>query len=426
MLKKRLFSQILFKLLATITGLYNIRWLNTNIPKETLAEFNILIAYIAIFIVALNLGIPILIQKYFTNNPSQKNIKSFWTTVFVLRIITYFIGILGIIITLPISGTENLVLALSIYSMSFILLLDQSYKGLTDAIGNTWQYTLTDFLGKVIIVSLLFFYNFNHSIPPEYYFLLVSSAAYIISFVSDFWLQSKYIGWGKVDLKILQTYWKTMFFLTITNILISLYSTTDKLFLKNLNYSASEIIGYTNAYKLFETALILPSITIPTISSAFKKSLDLINSNKNNNIIKFFSMNMKESQILFIKYSGISLFIGLFSAISLFIGGFLVIKFIDPNTDYPLTLKVFPILSLSLITQSLNIFFAYIIILSEKEKYDTYANVLNVILSLVLFSNLIRLYGGIGAAWGVVLLYLFHFLINSSIILFLRKQIFRK
>ncbi len=414
-----LIANVSIKLLAVGAGFYTTRWIVSNLSKTQYEQYNLVLAYTAIINSVVGLGIPQLIQKFYTNKHTAEEIAPFWTSFSFLRFSSFFMGLLIILVTYPISQTNNLGLIMGVYTIQFILLFDINYRSICDAKGYAWKFSLTDFGNKLILVSLLIAYPIlKPDVSALFYFVAVSGIAYTIGLLTDSFIHRKLTPLGKVDFELLRRNFKPIIYISLAFIILGIYTTTDKLFLKYFGYSADTINGYANAYKLFETAIIVPALTAPTIASIAKNHLDDKKVTKFGSKIQswFHGKSNKAKQqfgtnrAIIFEWSLFTLFIGLISSVGVWLFGSIAINLIDSSNKYPLAYEILPILGITLIPISLLFFYGNLVIFKDGEKETFIGQILVLILGLLLYVILIPKYGAYGAAIATVLTYTADFL----------------
>jgi O-antigen/teichoic acid export membrane protein len=406
-----LIVQIFIKFIAIGLGLYTARWSIYNIDSAILANFTTLLSLASTVLTIINFGIPNIIQMYYTNYPKVALHSSLFSTLTFVRLLTLPLGLFLMYVLLPLSGVGDTQLALNTFTLLYILVFDLNFRSLTDAIGTSWKYSISDFIGKFVIVALLAFNNnyyfyFNSAI---YIFIHISFIGYLIGLCIDIVWQKPNYSIQKPSFRILKEYSKPIMYLGMTNILVSIYLTTDKLFLKKLGFPDLEIVGYSNAYRLLEISMIIPGLTTPIISSFAKKRLQNEHTHKidrqfNLFINKIITLSIKKSTFLF--YLIINFMFSFITLICLNIFGPLMIRIIDTNIKYSLALDYLPILSLALLPLPILGYLGSMIVFYGGEKQDFVSYIVIAICGLTLYSILIPLYGGLGASIATVMIYI--------------------
>ncbi|MBC7472614.1 MAG: hypothetical protein H7196_05160, partial [candidate division SR1 bacterium] len=350
-LKKLSFSiviTILIKFAAIATGLYTAKWTVTYIPSADLANFNTILGYCTSIVTVINFGLPSIIQRFYTTENEPEKDGDFWTTFSILRILTYPIGLILTLVLLPITGVYNPTLAFLMYTMLFILVADLNFRSITDAKGNSWQFSISDFAGKAFIIATLVWFNITQPQYSSLYVLIVGSImAYILGVVIDALWQKKYYSIGKFDWKIVKENQKSITYFFFINCLIALYASTDKIFLKRYGFDDAIINGYANAYKLFELSVVVIGLTTPMLASFAKKRID--SPSLSNTEIKFKKVfqnlfkKIRDKQVIFYTYFTLNTIIALCCSVLVSILGPFVLRYIDQNNLYPVA---FPTLSI--------------------------------------------------------------------------------
>ena len=381
-------------MLAVVAGLFVNRWLNTNIDAETLRDYNLILVYNALILGVVTLGIPELVQKFYTNHSDSSKYADFWTTITFLRVVLYVFSIFFIILTFRLSRTTELFLIISIFTAQYILLFDINFRSICDAFNKNWQFSLTDFVTKALLLLFLYIpifgFDFQNTVT---YFAFLSITVYLIQIALDWWLQRKYIGIGKVDFNILKLNFSNFFYLGVVGIANGLYSLTDRWFLDFFGFNEFVLVGYSNAFKLIEISLIIPALTVPVIASQAKRSLTNFVQNQNTKL-----KSLEIYKFLF-KYLLFSLAIGVATFFGLFLFGRFAILLIDPQQRfYDYSIESLNYLAFAIIPSGLISFTANMNVFLDAEKYE-FIGILIITVSVIsLYLYLIPIYGHIGAA----------------------------
>lgn len=415
---------ILIKVTAIALGIYTNRWINTNFLPETYKDYNLIISYTAIILGLINFGLPILIQKFYTNNNSQEERNKFWSAIFSLRIISYFVGLFIILITKNLSGVENLWYIISMYTFQFILMVDLSYASVYNAKGEGWKYSITDFIGKITIVSCLLAYSkIAPDTKPLDYLITISFIGYTFSLLIDsLWLY-KQTRFKKFSFDIIKKNLKPIGLLALSTAMIAFYQQSNLQFLEHFGYKEEEINGFKNAFLLLTQALVVTEVILPQLASLAKKKLD---KNEVSRIGLFFGkFTQKIKGQIVIEWSLFVLFLGLGAYLGMIIFGPIILNIIDKDSLYPLAFDILPIISLFIITNSIAGLLAYITIFFDREKYNLIAVFGQAVLSIILYTLLVPRFGTFGAAWALVALSVFDLVLMRIPLLIrtLKKQI---
>ncbi|GAB4145825.1 MAG: hypothetical protein OHK0017_05840 [Patescibacteria group bacterium] len=401
---------LVIKLAATALGLYTTRWLNFNLDEQEVGLYYYgTIAYVGIVLAVLDLGLPKIVQKFYTNFNQPSETGRFWTTISMIRLLTYFIGVALILFTYRLSGHEDINLILFVYSLQFVLVADLNYRSICDALGHSWQFSLTDFGNRVIIVGGLFFSQYLRPGWLGYleYLLTITFIAYIIGFTIDTFWQRKYTPYSKFDFKILKQQAKPMTLLGASVFLAQIYMLSRQIILNNF-FSAEEygsMLGaFGNADKVFIIAAIIPGLTMPMYASKIKRRLSLEQENTISRKLRSrFKLGLRSSIIL--ESSILSLILGIVIAAGVFLFSPWLIQLIDAQNKFPLTLDAVRIFAVAMIPFALVFFMAHLQIFMGGEKYEFLGTLLLAILGLPLYFWVIPKYGIYGACWATVLIY---------------------
>lgn len=399
---KELIWQVVIKFLAIGLGFFTTRWLVELLPSSSYRDYNLILAYNAVLLVLIDFGIPQTIQKVYTKSGSAEKNADFWTTITVIRIFSYFLGLLIILFTYPLSKTNDVGLILSLFTAQFIIVADLNYRSICQAVGKTWQFSLTDFIGKASLVLLLILGNFvlYFQLAPLAYFVIASIFSYLLSLVIDAFWQRRFTKLSKFNFQQLKEISKGLFMLALANLSIAIYLTTDKLFLAYFGFNDVTINSYSNAYKLFEIAQVVPGLVMPAVSSLITRKI--VSEVKVNNQRKILWQAVAASFGL-----GIALWAGVL------IFGNIIIWLIDSTNKYPETSSILPILALSLIficpmlvCKDTTIFLGF-------EKFDLITTAITAITAVSLYTILIPRYGAVGAAIATVISYVLDFILKA-------------
>jgi O-antigen/teichoic acid export membrane protein len=403
---KNLFFQLIIKFVAMAAGIIISRWLVSNLGDKDLADYNIIFAYTAIILSMINFGIPNLVQKFFTNPHKTEEIGIFWTSITLIRVASYFVGIALILLSFGISQTDRLLLTLGIFTIQFILVYDLNYRSLWDAKGTPWKFSLTDLISKVLVLTFLFVvprYIFSIQLNIQY-FVIVSGIAYFTTLVIDtVWNRENYT-FGKINLSFIKANTKTLTYLSLTMVLIALWTTTDKLLLKYFGGSEYDIVSYSNAYKILETALVIPGLTMPTVSSYVKKCID---NGKTTKIGTWLQQKFKlnKTRSILSEWLLVIFVISIFTTILMVLVSSALIHLIDKDLKYGLSLSITPPLLLAIIPIFFLQFLSSIVIFFDGEKGLFAGAFVTLFLTILFYITLIPAYGVWGAVYGTIFCY---------------------
>ncbi len=418
-----LVSQTLIKLLATALGLYTTSWLVTHTSVNEYAEFTVVVSYVTIIQTIIVLGIPNLVQKFYTHNDSLVKIANFWTSMTFLRLGSYLLGLVLIVLSYNLSTSTNLLLIVSVFSSQFLILVDESFRSICDAKGRTWQYSLTDFLEKLGFVWLLVFYSqgwWLTEVSSLWYFIGASFVTRSLVIVVDAWWQREFLAWGTPSWAVLKENLWPIIYLSFSDITVALFNHTRQLIVSF--YRASDLVlgAFYNANKLFSIALVVPGMTIPMIASLVVKRAK---QQQTTWFSQWFSQkfNFSKKQAIIGEFLVYSLVFGLSLSLGLWLTAPLGVWLIDFNAKYPTGFAIdqLRILGLSLVTYPAVILVGYLLIFLNYEKYQFLSSVVVSVLGLVAYFSLGRLFGPYGVASAVVLVNL----VELTVKLFLLRKV---
>jgi O-antigen/teichoic acid export membrane protein len=375
-------------------GLILNRWLVSNLADEVYREYSLIADSINTLVFALiSFAIPNILQKIYTNlefnSKNKEHLGKVWSTFFFVRIFSYFVGLVFLVLITQFIKVDSLPLAISIYSIQFLLIIDLSYRAICYAINNAWKFFLTDLVGKFLLVVALYSLPlvFTDLVIGIEFFIFLSGTSYLFSLIVDVIWQRKYTPFvWELDWSILKLESRAIFLLVATSVVGFFYLTSFQTVFGLFDFETVDVNGFTNAYnRVFLTISTVPAIIMPSIAT---KVTRLINS-KNHQKVK----NYLQYTILF----GILLFLG-----SLLLGN-VILSLIDPEGRYPAAFSLFSILSLAMIIYPMVFLLSDVFIFLHKEKYQLFTAsslaVMGIIFQLVLISQ----FGVYGAAWALVL-----------------------
>jgi O-antigen/teichoic acid export membrane protein len=427
-----LFIQTIIKIFATFVGLYSTWWLINQSTVAEYADFSVIISFITLIQTIIIFGVPRFLQKTFTNSEDINLRGEVWSTLAMLRGISYLVGIIGIIGFLQFSSIEDFPLTLLLFTSQFVILADEAFRAICDANGQTWKYSLTDLLEKILTVTGLMAYPLlqgadssmltifpglysNGEINPVWYFGLVTLVSRIVMVSCDYIWQKKYIVWKKPSLSIIKNNRKALVYLTITSVFMAI-ARSGQIVLDLFQVSDSELGLFYNANRIYTVGLIIPGMTIPMIASLVRKKL-LVGK------IHFLARLLKSNKfstvsLILIEWLVYTLLAGVLLSVFLSLASPLAIILIDSDNKYPFTETLVStiILFSSLIFYVPNVFISHIMSLSHYESYHFAATVASGIIGLASTFLMIYYFGTFGAAWAILITSMFDFIIRSILI----------
>jgi O-antigen/teichoic acid export membrane protein len=417
--------QVGLKLLAVGLGFFTTRWLITILSSDAYETYNLIDAYNRAILMTITLGIPVLIQKYFTNQIDSEELGSFWSTMVVTRAISFLVGILLVIVSFPLSQINNLPVILGFFVAQFILLFDLNYRSVCDAKGHSWQFSLTDFLGKLVLVIILYAGIFLKLPGLDLnYFIFASIFAYLTGLIVDSVWQWRHTPWGKPDFRILKNNGGPLLFLTLSTFSVALYLNTDRLFLKFFGGDDLVINGYANAYKILDIASIVPGLTMPPVASFVKKRMDSGCTYRLGQEIQTLfqkaNLQLQTRSAIVLEWTIMVTIVGILTTLVIFLFGPFIIRLLDPSLKYELALQALPILALSMVPMTPMLFFTNLIIFHGGEKYELLSTVAAAVVGTILYIVLISQIGLVGASLAKLGIYAFELAIKTY---FLRRSL---
>jgi O-antigen/teichoic acid export membrane protein len=384
-------------MVAVALGIFTTRWLVAYLSPDQYAIYNYILSYDSVVLAVITLGIPNIIQKIYTNKTySKSEIAHFWTTMAVFRLASYFVGLIIILFTYKLSQTDQIGYIIGIYTSQFILIADLSFRSVTDSLGRSWQFSLTDFIGKFILVVLLYlsvYLGINDKLNQSLsLFIYCSAFTYVVSLLLDLTLQREHTPFGLFKIDVLKDHSKAIFLLSLSGFITSLYFTTDKLFLGYYTGSNTLQIGsYSTAYKIFEVASIIPGLTMPVYASNVKKQLD-----------NLADISKKVLGIKILKATLVATFVGLCITVGIWIFSSLGLRIIDLR-----------VLAIGITFLSPVWLLSNLIVFLNGEKYEFLSTIIAAITGLTLYVIWIPRYELIGAAWATVFTLVVDFMTKS-------------
>lgn len=413
-----LIVQVGIKFLAVGFGFYTTRWLITNLSETEYLTYNLITSYNASILILLWFGIPQLLQKYFTHEEYIPKRPDIWASLTILRIVSYFIGIIIILITFPLSQTKDVLLIIGIFTAQFLIVADIAYRAVCDALGIAWKFSSTDFVSKCLIVLLLFVYSYSKLQYSELFiFIIVSLFAYSFGMVLDYIWHKKHTPWGTPSFRIINENKFEIIFLTVSSVAFSLYYSTVPLFLNHIGYDNQTISGFTNAFKFYEISAIVPGLVVPTIASQTIKRITsgkTLVSQKFNLLSRYTHLGL--NKIIGIEWFFVSLIIAVFTSLSLYFLAPFGMKIIDPSNLYPLSLEYTRSFSFTIIPLTIAQYTSAIALLYHKEKSSMIISLIVMFITLTLYILILPLYGAYGAIFIITLSFIIDFCLKLYIV----------
>jgi len=404
-------GQIFFKVLSIGLGIFTTRWIINNFSGEEYVTYNYVVAYNSIVLGFITMGLPYIVQKVFTNHSDENKLRNFWTTIWLLRLASYFLGLLFILITYKIAQTNSLFYIIGFYTVQFIMISDFNYKSVCDATNRSWQFSLTDFITKSLLLLLLLFFAYQISTRAKlnYFsiFILFSIACGLLGLLLDNFFQRKIARFGVFDINILKSHFSSILSLSVSSLIVSLYINTDKLILGYFTHSNPVAVGsYSNAYKIFEVLTVIPGLTMPVLASMIKRKTDTSD-------VAFIHKHINRGVL-------ISLLLGIIMAMVILVFGNLALYIIDVHNRYAQEYQILKSLSFAIVFMSPALLVSNLLIFFNGEKESLIAIIMISAITLFIYFLLISMFSAMGAAFASGISYLLDFLFKYY---FLRRRI---
>jgi len=400
-----LLIQTTIKIIATSIGIFTTAWLISESTVSSYANYTVIFGFVTLIQTTLVFGIPRIIQKTFTNLKDKKEQGKVWSALALLRLFSYFLGILFILIFISLTSIRDVNLTILIFSAQFIILTDEAFRGVCDARGETWKYSLTDFLEKFLFTIFLLLYShteFLNQIHPIWFFSMFSIFTRSLMLLADYTVQNHNIEWQKPSFKVFKQNQKAITYLTVTSIFIALVRGTQ-LILDFLGVSDNDLGIYFNANKLYMISLILPGMTVPMLASRVRKNLL-------ENKLSFLGKKLKKYKIsdtnsILIEWIVYTFLVGIVAFVLTSIFSPIGIFLIDSQSKFPFWSTVFltVILLSGLILYFPNLLISNLMTLSHYESYEFLSTALTAILGILINLSLGYWFGVNGVAFGVSL-----------------------
>lgn len=399
---------VFLKLFSVGLSFLAFRWINANLDPQVLEDVNVSLGINGAVIGYIAFGIPLLTQKIYTKyHDNQEYLATAWTTLTFLRGVSFFVGV-GVLWIVNLAGLVNFGVMLAIFCSQFLFLADTSYRAIVDADNRSWQFSLSDLISKTVFVLFLFVAAQRISFISEISDLNLYITALIISALTaigiDTFMQRRYIKFTKVSFDFLREHKSSLIYLSLLSIIIGSFLTTDRVFLKVFGYDEFAINGYANAYKLYETAAIVPGITMPVLASFVYRKLSGIKD------------QVSKNQVI-LRYAWLALGAGLIVSLTMVLLGPFAISLIDPKNLYrSISVQSLYILSAGVAINFPLIFFSFQNILGSHEKRELKIQLINLVVALTTYSILISQFSFYGAAISTVIIHSIDLFIRYTLI----------
>ena len=383
--------QMSSKVVFLAVGLLLNRWLITNLSTSEYATYNVVNdSLIPLVFVFLTLSLTSLIQKHYTNTPfdaeHRESFANIWTTFFIIRIITFFVGSVALSIINAIFDLADIWIILLLFTSQFIILLDWNYRAVCDATGRAWMFGLGDVFAKICILGIAYGLVWTGIAVTLTHYGIILVGGYTLSLVIDMFFQRKFTPWGRFDITIITHNIRPILTLTATSIVTYFYLFSFQLNLQILGIAETEINTFSNAYnRLFLTFVSIPAIIMPNIATRLTQALQKKDYTKAKNIawaIGGFSI------CYFIAYQA---------------GVMIILNILDPESLYPETLPLVRILSWGILVYPTIHLLGPLFIFFHKEKYELIVSIILAILGITLQFSIIPIWGITGLVYSILL-----------------------
>ena len=395
MLRKLMLSlgiNSVLKALSLFLSLYQIQWLFRYISSEDLAHYNIAMSYMAAISLFIGFGLATTLQKWYTNDHSEKTRANVWTTGWYVRLISFLVGIVLTLSVLLISRDLSLTLLALLFVNTFVIICDYSFSALYNVREEAWKFSVTDFCGKLITTLLLVSYTqgLRFTNTAIYDFLLILTIGSLVTLLLDFvWLR-RYVTGGVFDAALLKIMLPGMALIGFSGFLVGIYQYSQPIFMQRLGISDRDINGFAKAFTFVAQINFALGSVIPQFSSSLKRRL--LGTKTNTQKQAFFS------RVLLLSLGGL---LGIYMMAVLVAPYYF--GFVDPEHKYPLSASIFPILAAFIVPSALATLILYLSVFENQERWHFWVVCVQLVIGVGLMLWLIPAYGAIGAAWSVLI-----------------------
>ena len=411
-------NQIILRFATLFFGLLISRVLISNLPTEVYVKYSLFTDSINnLVLLIISLSIPQIIQKYFTNYTLESEIMKsgkLWTTMWAVRMGSYFFGLVVaclIFFTVQITNSNfpfnlaNISTLVGLYTVQYLLVVDNSFRGIYDATGRGWIFNFTDAISKGCLAILLF--SLSLVVKSDDFintFIAVGLLAYTLSNLMDYYFNRHYIRWGKIDWNIIFENRSLIFNVSLSSIFIYFYTFSFQYIFTLNSIDSYQIANFSNAYnRVFISLLSVLSFVFSQYSTKLKVAYDQKN-----------TVAIASIWRLVIIFS-----IGYFLFAQL--AGRLVLYFLDSKNLYPDSVGLFQILCFGLLFYPVNIMLTNFFIFVNKDKYEFVNSLVLAILGSIAIFTMSKFYGVAGAAIALVGLAFVEFLIRLYLYFKIKK-----
>jgi O-antigen/teichoic acid export membrane protein len=395
--------QIVSKIGFLAIGLLMNRWIITYLSLEEYAIYNVVNDSLLPFMtVLLTLALSSIIQKQYTNtefnSETRQSFANMWTTFFVMRLMTFGLGV-GILTLLnEIFSFADIRIILLLFTTQSIILFDWNYRAVCDALGRTWMFNLTDIATKAVTLAVLYGLIWSGIIPSILLYGSIMIGGVLLNVGLDMYFHKTYTPWGKFDMTIILENIQPMITLSLTGIITYFYLFSFQLNLQFWGVNSTDINTFSNAYnRLFLTFVSIPAIIMPNIATRLTQLLK--------------KGQYKQSQKLYLTVLALSIIYGLLYYITVPI----VLNILDPNQLYPEVINLVRILSFGIVLYPSIHLFGPLFIFFHKEKYELGVATILAIIGMSLQFILIPQWGIQGLIYGILITISIDFLLKLTL-----------
>mgnify|MGYP000927956209 CR=1 FL=1 len=251
--------QIIGKVITTATSLVLITALTRYLGVEGYGEFTTIFSYVSFFAVFADLGFFSIMVREISkpHSQTQKIVNNIMTVRSILGIVVFLLCFV-IALFLP-AYNETIKYGIGIIAFGwFWTTINSTYVGVFQAKHQMYKATLTDIIGRLIILGLVLFFI------QQGYSLLAIVSAYAIGNMINF-LGSVVLGWGLVPFRFAFDYslWRKMFAEALPMGIVLLfgviYLRIDSVML-SLMKTQTDVGIYGAPYKILEILALIPGI----------------------------------------------------------------------------------------------------------------------------------------------------------------------
>ena len=412
---KAIAAQTIIKAAATALGLFPYRWLTSNSSETALAEYLAIQSFLSVIQLIIDLGLARLVQKVYTNHEDPEYRSYFWSMVSLLRGLTYAAGFLLAVVAFPLTNVQNLPLILLFFTAQFLILGDQNFRAICDALGKTWQFTVTDFANRFLFVVLLLAYPLiPFNIDPLWYYLWMYFGSVIAGFSADMIWQRKSYAWRKPNWSLFKPYWKPICFLAVSSVAVASITQSRQLIVRQfLDTDLQNAFGIAD--KVFITSGIVSGMTMPMIASMVRKRYT---KNELGPLGRKLLAKVQPSTAIILEWIGYAASFGICLAAGVYVVGPIIVSLIDGGGQYPLAVDLIRLFSLAMLPVPIAGFMSdFILFQHNGEKYELANTIVLALLGVTTYITAVTTFGVWGMVWALVVINSTDILIKCALLL---------